>query len=382
MIGRPGADRADLATRRLQGGTGIPVEFIGMIATRASSETRSADGPLVDVPFTRAFARVHEESGFDRALIGYYSDAPDGFVVAGDVFAHTERLGVLLAHRPGFVAPTVAARKLATLDQFSGGRLALHVISGGSDADQRRDGDYLDHDTRYRRTDEYLEVLRAIWTGEGLIDHAGEFYRFEGASTAVRTTQQPHLPIYFGGSSDAAIAVAARHADVYALWGEPLEPCRAHIERVRAAAAANGRALRFSLSLRAILGDTEDAAWERAHALLEQARARVAGGSASYARSESVGSRRLLEAAAAGEVHDERLFTAIAEATGARGNTTALVGTAEQVAASLLRYVDIGVTTILLRGFDPPEDARDYATVVRLVRAEVDRRDQLAAIER
>ncbi len=84
---------------------------------------------------------MHEESGFDRVLIGYYSDAPDGFVVAGDALAHTERLGVLLAHRPGFVAPTVAARKLATLDQFSDGRLAVHVISGGSDADQRRDGD-------------------------------------------------------------------------------------------------------------------------------------------------------------------------------------------------------------------------------------------------
>jgi alkanesulfonate monooxygenase len=352
-----------------------------MIATRASSETRATDGPMIDVPFTRAFARVHEESGFDRVLVGYYSDAADGFVVAADVFAHTERLGILLAHRPGFVSPTLAARKLATLDQFSGGRLAVHVISGGSDADQRRDGDYLDHDTRYRRTDEYLEVLRAIWTAEGSVDHAGEFYRFEGASSALRPAQRPHMPIYFGGSSDAAIAVAARHADVYALWGEPLDPARAHIERVRAAATANGRSLRFSLSLRAILGKTEDAAWERAHSLLARARAR-AEGITSDARSESVGSRRLLEAAAAGDVHDERLFTAIAEATGARGNTTALVGTAEQVAESLLRYVDIGVTTILLRGFDPLEDARDYAGIVRLVRAEVARRDRLATTDR
>jgi alkanesulfonate monooxygenase len=362
---------------------GIPVEFIGMIATRASSETVAAEGPLIDVEFTRAFARVHEESGFDRVLIGYYSDAPDGFVVAADVFAHTERLGVLLAHRPGFVAPTLAARKLATLDQFSGGRLAVHVISGGSDADQRRDGDYLDHDARYRRTDEYLEVLRAIWSADGPTDHAGEFYRFEGASPAVRPAQHPYLPIYFGGSSDPAIAVAARHADVYALWGEPLEATRSHIERVRAAAAANGRSLRFSLSLRAILGQSEDAAWERAHALVAQVRERAgAEGSSAYARSESVGSRRLLEAAAAGDVLDERLFTAIAEATGARGNTTALVGTAEQVAESLLRYVEIGVTTILLRGFDPLEDAREYAGIVRLVRAEVARRDQLTAIDR
>jgi alkanesulfonate monooxygenase len=351
-----------------------------MIATRASSEARPAEGPVVDVPFTREFARVHEAAGFDRVLIGYYSDAPDGFIVAADVLAHTERLGVLLAHRPGFVAPTVAARKLATLDLFSGGRAAVHVISGGSDTDQRRDGDYLDHDARYRRTDEYLDVLRALWTADGPVDHDGEFYRFEGASPAVRPAQQPHLPIYFGGSSDAAIAVAARHADVYALWGEPLDAVRAHIERVRAAATANGRSLRFSLSLRAILGPTEEAAWERAHSLLARVRANAAAqGFATAARSESVGSRRLLEAAAAGDVHDTRLYTAIAEATGARGNTTALVGTAEQVAESLLAYVDIGVTTILLRGFDPLEDAREYAAIVSRVRAEVARRDSPTA---
>ena len=165
-----------------------------MIATRASSETQAAEGPVIDVAYTREFARVHEEAGFDRVLIGYYSDAADGFIVAADVFAHTERLGVLLAHRPGFISPTVAARKLATLDQFSGGRLAVHVISGGSDTDQRRDGDYCDHDTRYRRTDEYLEVLRAIWTADGTVDHSGEFYRFEGASSAVRPAQDPYLP--------------------------------------------------------------------------------------------------------------------------------------------------------------------------------------------
>ena len=95
-----------------------------------------------------------------------------------------------------------------------------------------------------------------------------------------------------------------------------------------------------------------------------------------------MGSQRLLEAAAAGDVHDERLFTAIAEATGARGNTTALVGTAQQVADSLMRYVDLGVSTILLRGFDPLEDARSYGDIIRLVRAEVARRDELAAIDR
>jgi alkanesulfonate monooxygenase len=353
----------------------VPVEFIGMIATRNSSETRPAEGPVVDVPFTRAFARAHEESGFDRVLIGPYSDAPDGFVIATDVLAHSERLGILLAHRPGFVAPTVAARTLATLDQFSDGRIALHVVSGGSDADQRRDGDFADHAARYRRTGEYLDVLRAIWTADGPIDHDGEFYRCEGAYSAVRPLHDPYPPIYFGGSSDAAIAMAARHADTYALWGEPLDATRAQIERVRTAAAAHGRSPRFSVSLRPILGATEEAAWERAQALLALARAHAARGGRLNAKPESVGSQRLLAAAAAGDVHDARLFTAIAEATGAHGNTTALVGTAEQVAEALLRYVDIGVGTILIRGFDPLEDARAYAAIIRLVREEVARRE-------
>jgi alkanesulfonate monooxygenase len=351
------------------------VEFIGMIATREYSEIHAPHGPVVDVEFTRAFARVHEDAGFDRVLIGYFSDAPDGFVIATDVLGHTERLGVLLAHRPGFVAPTVAARKLATVDQFSGGRLALHVISGGSDADQRRDGDYLDHDARYRRTDEYLDILRRVWTADAPIDHDGEFYRFEGGYSEVRCVRDPHLPIYFGGSSDAAVEVSGRHADVYALWGEPLAQARAHIERVKAIAARHGRDPGISLSLRPILGRTEDEAWERAFRILEQTRGNVSAGGFARRGPGSVGSRRLLEAAACGDVLDTRLFTPLAAATGAAGNSTALVGTPEQVAEAMLAYVDIGVTTLLIRGYDAFDDARAHGEVVKLVREEVAHRD-------
>ncbi|MFX5578805.1 LLM class flavin-dependent oxidoreductase, partial [Acinetobacter baumannii] len=84
-----------------------------------------------------------------------------------------QRIQLMLAHRPGFVAPTLAARQLATLDHFSGGRLGVHIISGGSDIEQRRDGDYLDHDQRYARTDEYLQILRQVWTADKPFDHQG-----------------------------------------------------------------------------------------------------------------------------------------------------------------------------------------------------------------
>jgi alkanesulfonate monooxygenase len=354
----------------------MPVQFIGLISTRAQSEIHPPQGPVVDVAYTRALAQAHERSGFDRVLIGYFSALPDGFVVAADTFAHTERLGVLLAHRPGFVSPTLAARKLATLDQFGSGRLAVHIISGGSDTEQQRDGDYLDHDQRYRRTDEYLDILRRVWTSEVPIDHEGEFYRFTGAYSEVRCVNEPHIPIFFGGSSDIAVEISAKHADVYALWGEPLADAKAHIDKVKAAAAGHGRDPGVSLSLRPILADTEDLAWERAYRILDTIRGNVAATRYTPRNPTNVGSLRLLDAAARGDIHDKRLFTALSAATGAAGNSTALVGTPAQVAESMLDYLDIGVTTILIRGYDPLEDAEAYGEVISIVRDEVARRDR------
>ena len=124
---------------------------------------------MLDRGYIRDFAQAAEAGGFDRLLVGYFSDGPDGFLLAASAAAHTDRLGFLLAHRPGFVAPTVAARKFATLDQITDGRAAIHVITGGDDVDQQRDGDWLDKDERYARTDEYVDILKRIWTETGPI---------------------------------------------------------------------------------------------------------------------------------------------------------------------------------------------------------------------
>src|SRR5204863_4881454 len=144
---------------------------------------------------------------FDRVLVGYGSTGPDGWSVTAYAASVTDRLGYLLAHRPGFVAPTLAARKAATLDQFINGRLALNIITGGSDAEQQRDGDWLDHDTRYRRTDEYLDIIRRVWTSAQPFDYEGEFYRLSKAFSEVKTLQQPYVPLYFGGASGPALEV-------------------------------------------------------------------------------------------------------------------------------------------------------------------------------
>lgn len=363
----------------------MPVEFIGMIGTRPASEldgpSVSLIGGTVDPAFVRHFARVHEDGDFDRVLIGYGSSGPDGWSVASYAASVTDRLSMLIAHRPGFVAPTLAARKAATLDHFTGGRIAMHIITGGSDAEQQRDGDWLDHDARYRRTDEYLSIVRRVWTSDQPFDHEGEFYHYKNAFSEVKPLQRPHLPIYFGGASGVAVTVGAKHGDVYALWGEPLAATKERMEEVRAAAEPFGRTVRFSVSTRPILGATEEQAWQRARDILGRIQA-VRGGAkvATIARPQAVGSQRLLSFAAESELHDRCLWTPIAAAVGAAGNTTALVGTPETVAQALLDYYDIGVTTLLIRGFDPVQDAIDYGRdLIPLVRAEVARRERQAA---
>jgi len=372
-----------------------PLEFIGMIQPREQSEIHPARGPAIDPGYLVASARAHEAhratgGGFDRVLIGWYSNGPDGLQLAAHAAAHTEHVGFLVAHRPGFQAPTTAARAFATLDQLSGGRAAIHVISGGDDVDQARDGDWLGKDDRYARTDEYVDILKRIWAADEPVDHAGPYYRIAGASPAVRPAHR--IPVYFGGASEAALRVAGRQADVYALWGETKAQVAEIVGRVRAEAASHGRSVRFSLSFRPILGRTEAEAWAKAEAILERVQqvrgvpaigpsnSSPSNGSLSNGSPANAGSQRLLAAAALGDRPEGRLYTAIARVTGARGNTTALVGTPQQVAEAFGEYYDLGVTTFLIRGFDPLEDADEYGrTLLPLTRQLIAGRQQAVA---
>jgi alkanesulfonate monooxygenase len=217
----------------------MAIEFVGSLVNaslRSPASGPPVSGLAADPDYPVRMAALHEESGFDRLLVGHSSSSPDGFSVANQVLTTTSRLGVLLAHRPGFVAPTVAARQYATLEAFHPGRVALHVITGGDDADQRRDGDTCDKAARYRRSDEFLQVVKLTWGSREPFDYEGEFYRVAGGWSAVRPPGGS-LPVYFAGASGDAVRVGGRHADVYAFWGEPLAAIAGRIAEVRAAAA-------------------------------------------------------------------------------------------------------------------------------------------------
>jgi len=363
----------------------MAVEFIGYVGAWNHSETIARTATGIDLKHIETAAKVHENGGFDRVLVAFHSHSPESQFIAQHVGHVTDRLGLMIAHRPGFTAPTLAARQLATLDHLTRGRVAVHIITGGSDVELQADGDHTTKAERYARTAEYLDIVRQEWTSARPFDHDGRFYQVRGAHALVGPYAPGGIPVYFGGSSEEAIAVAGRHADVYALWGETYEQVRETVARVRDAAARHGRTPRFSLSLRPIIAETESEAWARADAILEKARALQ--DKTGYARPSDIpneGSRRLLEAARQGARVDKRLWTGMAQLTGAHGNSTSLVGTPDQVAEALLDYYRLGITTFLIRGFDPIEDAyaygRDLIPRVRaLVNAEEARTGERAA---
>jgi alkanesulfonate monooxygenase len=396
----------------------VPVEIIGMVGTRDASEIKGPlvdgpvvdwmDGPVVDPDYLTAISRAHDDGDFDRVLIGYGGVAPEGFAVAASVLSCTRRLGVLIAHRPGFVAPSVLARQAATLDQLSGGgRVALHFITGGDEADQRREGDFVPKDDRYRRTGELMSVVKRIWSEDSPFDHDGEFYRCEAAFSAVKPVNPGCIPMFFAGASAPAIDIGARFADVYAFWGEPRAAVEGRMASIEEALSLRNRKLRYSLSVRPIIADTEAEAWERAEWIatmtadrIELAKQRMGDEKSSYsglggsrnatysverssATTSSEGRKRLISMSETSDVHDERLWMKVANLTGAAGNSTALVGTPDQVAEALLRYYDLGITTLLLKGFDPLEDAADFGKrLVPLLREGAAARDHRHAVTR
>ncbi|MFE6402821.1 LLM class flavin-dependent oxidoreductase [Streptomyces alboflavus] len=362
----------------------MPVEFLGIAATNDGSETTPRSGVSFDKEYTLRLARAHEDHGWDRVLFAYGSGSPIPAAAAGYLAAKVGSLQILLAHRPNVSYPTYAARTFATLDQISDGRLTVHFITGGSDHEQRREGDTLTKDERYARTREYIEIVKKVWTRREAFDHEGEHYRFNDFVSDVFPVQEPHPGVSFGGSSPAAYAAGGAEADIYCLWGEPLAQTAEQIEEVRRAARAAGRAdlPRFQVAFRPIIAPTEELAWEKAHRTVGAIRERRAGGPSltrrhSAGSPENTGSQRLIAIAEQGERFDRALWTPTAAATGGAGNSNALVGTPETVAQALLDYYDLGVDILSARGYDLLDDAIDFGRyVIPIVREEVAKRDR------
>jgi len=357
----------------------MTVEFISLVNVWESSELFPNPGGAPDRDYIKKYARYLEDGGFDYTLVAYGSSGYDPFTVSATIAAYTERIKPIVALRPNIIYPTVAAQALTTLDRLSNGRAVVHIISGGSDAEQARHGDYLPKDERYDRSEEYVRLLRRAWTETEPWSHEGRFYKFENFTAGFRPVNGT-IPISIGGSSDAAYRVGGALGDIFGLWGEPLKETKEQIDRVAESARVAGRTdtPRTWVTFRPIVAPTDELAWEKAHqtiAVVEQTH-RNGGFRPRPIRPdgapENVGSQRALAIAERGDVHDRALWTLPSKVTNAAGASSALVGSYETVAAAILDYVDLGADLVSIRGYDNLNDAIDYGRyVLPLVRQEL-----------
>jgi len=313
-----------------------------------------------NIDYLAQVARAAEQLGFEGVLTPTGTWCEDAWLTTAALIRETTRLKYLVAFRPGVISPTLAAQMAATYQRISGGRLLLNIVTGGDSVEQKRFGDFHDHDRRYARTDEFLTIARGVWSGTPF-DFTGEHLSVEGAT--VLAPPDPVPPVYFGGSSPAALPVAAKHADVYLTWGEPPDQVATKIARVRELAEAQGRTVRFGIRLHTISRDTAAEAWTEAAKLLDAlSPEQVAKAQAQLAASESEGQRRMVALHGGGldrgvrglEVHPN-LWAGIGLVRGGAG--TALVGSHTEVADLIEEYHALGIEEFVLSGYPHLEEA-------------------------
>ncbi|HTT94255.1 MAG TPA: LLM class flavin-dependent oxidoreductase [Solirubrobacterales bacterium] len=308
-----------------------------------------------DLAYMSQVARAAEAMGFEAALTPTSSWCEEAWVITAALTQHTRDFKYLVAFRPGLQSPTLAAQAAATYQRLSGGRLLLNVVVGGDQVEQHRYGDTIGKDSRYARADEFLAIVRELWSGEE-VDFSGEWYAITGA----RLLDPPAWPtVYLGGSSRAAIEVAARRADVFLTWGEPPAAVAAKLDAVREAGEREGRELGFGIRLHVITRDTAAEAWAVADRMLAGLSDEQIAQAQSIQRvSESEGQRRMTE------LHGGRtdqlevapnLWAGIGLVRGGAG--TALVGSHEEVADRIAEYHDLGIDEFILSGYPHLEEA-------------------------
>lgn len=299
-----------------------------------------------------AQAKAIEKHGWKGALIGTGWGRPDTFTIATALAARTTTFEPLIAVRPGYWKPANFASSAATLDQLSGGRVRVNVVSGQDELAAYGDSEG-DQAQRYARTKEFMRLIRRLWTEEN-VTFTGDHFQVTGSTVVPRfeaAGNRLHPKLYFGGASEAAERVAATEADVQLFWGEPLDGVRDRIERLKTLSKALDRdivPLEFGLRITTPVRDTTEQAWADAEAKVAEMVKGKAGSWQDHRHAVAVGQQRLLDLAARGDVLDDNLYTAPGKFGGGGASTTWLVGSAEDVARSLRKYEEAGITHFVL----------------------------------
>ncbi|WP_416975245.1 LLM class flavin-dependent oxidoreductase [Streptomyces sp. 4F14] len=341
--------------------TGDDRDVVGVTARDSLQSRTTTRPPTLD--YLAQVARAAESAGFEAVLTPTGSDCEDSWLTTAALIPQTTRLKFLVAFRPGVIAPPLAAQMTATYQRLSGGRLLLNVVTGSDADEQRAYGDFLSHDERYGRTAEFLGLLRTAWSGEAY-DHEGAHYRVVGGRLR-KPAEAP--PVFFGGSSRAALPVAAKYADTYLTWGEPPAAVAQKIGRVRELAEAEGRELSYGIRLHVISRDTAAEAWAEADRILDSLDpAAIKAAHERFTSSESAG-QRAMAALSGGRTDRLEIHPNLWAGFGLvrPGAGTALVGSHEQVAERIEEFAALGIEHFILSGQPHLEEAIRFGECVR-----------------
>jgi alkanesulfonate monooxygenase len=319
----------------------------------------------VDHAYLSQVARAADRLGYYGVLIPTGRSCEDSWVVASSLVPLTDTLRYLIAFRPGLLNPSLAARMAATFDRISGGRLLINIVTGGDPSENTGDGIFLGHDARYEITREFLKIWKSLLNGE-TVDYTGEHLRIENGNILFPAVQSPHPKLFFGGSSESGIDVAAELVDTYLTWGEPPALVAEKLRRVAQAAEARGRRLNFGIRLHVIVRETTQAAWEAAEDLIRHVDdATIAKAQQRFAGMDSVGQQRMAALHGGSRERLEvspNLWAGVGLVRGGAG--TALVGNPDQVAARIHEYMELGIDHFILSGYPHLEEAYRFAELV------------------
>jgi alkanesulfonate monooxygenase len=348
-----------------------PLEFGWYLPSNGDTTSYAAGHDAVP-PGTPMFDRVvaaAEAAGFEYMLVPVAVPCWEAWVTTAFMAGRSQRIRMLVAARRGYINPVMLAKMVTTFDQLTGGRIAVNLIAGQSEAETTADGIRYGKEDRYALMAEEVGILKALWTASGPIDHEGAFHTLRGARIMPPPFQSPHPRFYLGGGSREAWEISAAHADVHLFWGDTPEGVAAQIEEIRAMAARHGRAeaLGFGMRLQIICRETEAEALAAAKELVRDVSPeRTAAIRANVAN--SVANQRVQALARDhGDWIAPALWTGLTRAR--QGAGIAVVGNPAQCAAALQRFIDIGCHSFCLSGYLHDEEATRFARWVRPILA-------------